>query len=93
MERFYANQISELISTVRSGCDVEIEEQLLFCEQWGGPLAAAAQVALAWVVERRSWAGETRERQLQAAEPAKPRATPQWVQEQLRLKAERMDRS
>ena len=98
MERFYASRINELISTIRSGEDVEIEQQLLFCEQWGGTLAAAAQVALAWVVERRGWEGKGREKQLQAAEPAKPpaakrRATPPWVQEQLRLKAERVDRS
>ena len=93
MERFYASRLSELVATVRSGGDVEIEEQLLFCEQWGGPLAAAAQVALAWVVERRSWGGDgqarrdSQQEQLQLPVKAKPKPakpTPDWVKERLR---------
>jgi len=90
VEKFYASRISQLISTVRSGCDVEIEEQLLFCEQWGGPLAAAAQVALAWVVERRGWKGApgssgqaAKQLELAPSEKKPPRPTPAWVRQAL----------
>ena len=53
MERFFNSQITLLIERINSGDAELIEQQLGVCKGWGGgPLAAAALVAEAWLAER-----------------------------------------
>ena len=53
MERFFHSQITLLIERINSGDAELIEQQLGVCKGWGGgPLAAAALVAEAWLAER-----------------------------------------
>ena len=53
MERFFHSQITLLIERINSGDAELIEQQLGFCKGWGGgPLAAAALVAEAWLAAR-----------------------------------------